>query len=295
MMSIRAKALSEINQGFHGSIGDLADSVGASKATIKKHLNALLRDGEHRVLNVAGFVPDAPLLVDLAEKAIGQIGSAMLMDANRETKKLIDQIAKPELRRVFLAGLPGEKTGEMLEVRVDDLFNFITDEFLPHVTETDNGFISIVGRLNEEIILRALRNSKLKDGVDFQRSGTNSVGDIIVSQRGGQKNNLYVEVKSYHARERLLRGLQDINHPFKVGIGYFRDPREFNPKRTQTLIDSGANAIYLPADTYGNVDPAALAMTTGKQSSFYRPMDRFVEDMVIFAENGAIGDYKFKS
>lgn len=293
-MSAKARISDVFDDGFKGSIEELSERIGVAKSTTRKHLNSLLRKGSELPLAVAGFVPDASLLVDMAEKKIGRIGSPDIMAANLATKEIVDEIAKPELKRVFTDGLPGKRDGEMLSVDVSQLFDYVADDFLPHVTETDNGFVSMVGRLNEEIVLRVLRNSELEDGTDFQRTGQNSVGDIIVSQRFGQRANLYVEVKSYHARERLLRGLQDIMHPQKVGIGFFRDEKEFNKSRTQTLINTGAEAIYLPMDTYGRVSDDALQMTTGKQNFFYRPADMFVEDMISFVRTGSIMEFKAK-
>ena len=148
----------------------------------------------------------------------------------------------------------------------------------------------MIGRLNEEIILRALKNSALQ-GDDYKRTGTKSDGDIIVFERVGKKKPLYVEVKSYHARERLLRGLQDIQHPEKVGAGFFRDAKEFNAKRTETLIGSGAWAIYIPDDTFLLITDQAKKMTTARQDRFYRPLSKFVSDMETYVSSGAISKY----
>lgn len=279
-------------EGFSGSLADLASACGMSAATTKRHLNTLISANPDFLKQVTGFTPDAQILVDFAEKTLGKINSAMLMDANRATKELIDGISKPELRRQFELGIAPFMQGAEVRTSVDSLFNYISEEFLTYVTETGNGFVSVVGRLNEEIILRALRNSSLSEGADFQRTGNKSDGDIIVSQRTGTKKNLYIEVKSYHARERLLRGLQDIPHPEKVGIGFFRDPSEFNPQRTQTLINSNAWAIYIPEDTYSEITDVAKSMTTSRQDRFYRPTAMFVDDMIHYCGSGQIKPFR---
>ncbi len=241
---------------------------------------------------VIGFLPEAKTLVDFAESSLGPINSATLMAANLKTKELVDNISKPELRRKFEEGLKPYIVGGELKITIDGLFNYIADEFLPYVNETGNGAVSVIGRLNEEIILRALRNSGLTEGADFQRTGKQSDGDIIVSRQSGTKKNLYVEVKSYHARERLLRGLTDIAHPEKVGVGFFRDPAEFNAQRTQTLINSQAWAIYIPEDTYLSIAPLAKSMTTSRQDKFYRPLAMFVDDMVSYSKLGELSPFR---
>lgn len=286
------KIITELENGFEGSVDDLSNNINVGKPTIKKYLNILLRAGNQDVKKVFGFIPDVELLVDLAEEKLGAISSSLLMQANEVTKSIVDEIAKPELKRVFIKGLSENVADEVLCMNIDDLFDYVSDEFLSYVTDTGNGFVSIVGRLNEEIILRALKNSTLDSVCDFRRTGTQSDADIIVYEAAGKRNNLYVEVKSYHARERLLRGLQDIPHQTKVGIGFFRDPREFNPSRTQTLIDTGAQAIYLPNDTFNDLSQESLLMKTGQQQRFYRSTDLFVDDMICFVNTGKLTEYR---
>ena len=267
---------------------ELLGVIEASPGTVKKHLNSILKDRPELLERLTGFYPEAKFLVDAAERKLGEkISSNNLSDANIVTKVMIEEIAKPELDFFLREGIGNYLSGDTVTIPLSELSKFIATDLDTYTAESGNGSISIVGRLNEEIFIRALENSAVTSG-NFRRTGNNSIADIVVE---GKDLRLYIEVKSYHARERLLRGLQDINHPEKVGVGFFQDHREFNKKRTQTLIDTGAWAIYLPEATYEKIDAAAKAMTTAKQSKFYRPLGMFVHDMEYFVSNDKITDF----
>ena len=96
---------------------------------------------------------------------------------------------------------------------------------------------------------------------------------------------LLVEIKSWGARERLLRGLNDISPP-KVGVGFFNDASEFNPERTNLFLATQALAIYLPQTTYAAIDATARARQNARGTTFYRPLGQFVADMRTFTECG---------
>lgn len=267
----------------------LVDELAVSPSTLKKHLNAVLRAQPLRLGQVTGFIPQSDILVAAAEASLGPITSFNLVEANLLTKKMIEGITAPEMELFLRESLAAHLNGGSDEIKMPfgRLIEFVSTELAAFTAESGNGAVSIVGRLNEEIFLRALQNSNAMQG-QFQRSGTDSNGDIIVSQRGGQQDNLYVEVKSYHARERLLRGLQDINRPAKVGVGFFQKANEFNARRTQTLLGTHPWAIYLPRPTYDAVEQSAKDQVTSKQDRLYRPLEMFVEDMVHFVDTGSL-------
>jgi hypothetical protein len=271
---------------------ELLSKTGVSRSVLKRNLNEALVSNHQLLSRLVGFLPQAAVLIDLAEQKVGKVTSENLMTINIATKEIVDSVSKPELEKFFREGMAKHINGETLSAPFKAVFDFTSGAFVEHLAETNNGSVSVVGRLNEEIILRSLRNSALSEGDDFQRTGQKSDADIIVSQKTGTKKNLYIEVKSYHARERLLRGLQDIPHPEKVGIGFFREPAEFNPQRTQTLINSNAWAIYLPDDTYEKVSNSSKSMTTSQQNYFYRPNSMFVGDMEQFNKSGQLRPFR---
>lgn len=271
---------------------DLAKSFPVAIGTFKKHLKQFINIYPELLLKLTGFYPDVGTIVDIAESQpdLGKINSGNLMEANVECKKVVDVITKPRhvkfLSHHFDKNLGAD--GATLTIDKMALIDLLYDRYVEFIHEADNGLVSIVGRLNEEIFLRAMSNGGMVYGKDFVRTGQNSEADIIVFQNGGNKNKLYVEVKSYHARERLLRGLQDINQPEKIGIGFFIDKDEFNPLRTATLLESNARAIYLPDVTYAAIGQSSKEMTTVLQHRFYRPLSKLVDDMLYFVNHGKV-------
>lgn len=269
---------------------DLPARLGVAKATVKKAVNRLLAEQPHRAGQVTGFIPNAEIVVDAVEAEIGRITSDLLYEANIRSKALIDQILSPEIELFVREALSGHMQGDEISISLQDLVDFISNEYSTYAAESGNGVVSVVGRLNEQIFIRSLENSDIGHE-HFRRSGNDGYGDIMIHQRDGLRQTLYVEVKSYHARERLLRGLQDIVHPAKVGVGFFQQSHEFNARRTQTLLDTGAWAIYLPTTTFNEVDENAKARITGRGDRLYRPLEMFVQDMEEFVNNGRIRQF----
>ena len=146
--------------------------------------------------------------------------------------------------------------------------------------------------MNEKILIRGLENAGLILGETYRKTGTDSEGDLQIEHRGTVTTKiLHCEIKSYAARERLLRGIQDIPHPDKIAVGFFTNASEFNPERTQTLLAAGPLAIYMPDVTYGQLNPASSRQTTLRQDRLYRPLSVYITDMVAFAKNGALPSY----
>src|SRR5690606_24004455 len=108
------------------------------------------------------------------------------------------------------------------------------------------GLVSRAGSLNEGLVREALKSEQVK----ALRTGTEGNADVqIAAPDLNPPQVLNVEIKSYGARERLLRGLQDCNTP-KIGVGFFNKASEFNANRTSQLLGTNASAIYLPEVTY---------------------------------------------
>jgi hypothetical protein len=87
------------------------------------------------------------------------------------------------------------------------LANFMYEDYSEFLLASGNGVVSIAGRLNEEILLRAMENSGLRREREMDRTGNRGEGDLLVYSSAPKKPKLCCEVKSYKARERFLRAV----------------------------------------------------------------------------------------
>lgn len=262
-----------------------------SDATKRGHLKRFITSNLEYLGTVQGLLPTADAVIDLAEREMGEaVSEKNVSQANRNCAAIVGRVAEPVVREFVSTGLEKFLHGEELRVPLRDLMDFLLGEFASFTKGAGNGLVSIAGTINEKLLVRCLLEKGLGPD-EFQQTGKNSESDILIHARGGVRANLGVEVKSYHARERLLRGLRDIERP-KVGAGYFIDAGEFNAARTQLLLQTSAAAIYMPGETLARVDPVARDMTTNDRaafgSRFYRPLERFASDMKHFVETGEL-------
>lgn len=218
---------------------------------------------------------------------------ANVVAANRICADIVETAFKPVVEEVVRTGLANHIEGSDIHVPIDALMEFLLGDFAEFTKGAGNGLVSVAGAINEKLLVRCLLSAGLTEE-DFSQTGTESEGDIVVHSRSSKKGNLGVEIKSYHARERLLRGLRDVDKP-KVGAGYFIDHSEFNEGRTKLLLQTQAAAIYMPEETLGNLAPKALVMTSQDMlafgSRFYRPLERFATDMAHFVTTGQLPEY----
>lgn len=238
----------------------------------------------------SGIYPSANIVIGLIETALGgPITGATLNQANVTCKGIIDQISKPLHERFLRDALAPYRSGTSLTGPEADIIDLIYEEYGSYLSESGNGLVSYIGRYNEAILCRSLENEGLVEKSDFRRTGTDSKADlVIVSDVTSVQRQLYAEVKSYHARERLLRGLQDIRHPEKIGVGFFQNAKEFNYKRTETLANTGVDAIYMPDDTYNNLTADASAYISKHMNRMYRCLSNFPVDMKTFVQTGSL-------
>ena len=95
-------------------------------------------------------------------------------------------------------------------------------------------------------------------------------------------------MKSYGARERLLRGLQDLTGKDAIGVGFFTDASEFNPVRTQDFINANTLAIYMPDATYAALHADSKARLSKRNQRFYRTLSTFPADILHFTRTGQL-------
>lgn len=262
-----------------------------ARATHRKHLISLLNAEPALLEKVLGIYPNAHTIIDLVEHRFGMITEANLDISNRHAASIVRGIAQPVIEQFVDTTLASHITNGQVSISKLSLMTFLLEDFTEFSKGAGNGLVSIAGTLNEYLFMRAMRNGGMVEGTHFMKTGKNSEADLIVQSNAGTRPQLGVEIKSYHARERLLRGLHDITGA-KVGIGFFKDSNEFNLSRTQTLLQTHAAAIYMPQATLSAVNPAAAALTSNEniafQSKLYRPIERFVSDMNYFYNNALL-------
>ena len=106
-------------------VDDLVAILGVTKSSIKTHLKSLVRNDHTMLGKLLGFYPDAPALVDMVEAKFGKITGDRIMDANRETKAIVDAISLPELRRYLDEKLKAFEKAGKIDVDVAVLYEFI--------------------------------------------------------------------------------------------------------------------------------------------------------------------------
>lgn len=126
------------------------------------------------------------------------------------------------------------------------------------------------------------------------------VGDYAIM---GSPFNLFVSVKSYKAKERLIVSGTGQNAAPVVGYGLFDDPSEWSPDRARQYKQRGFIAIYMPNTIYNALaamTPNAQGLTTRQRNRYTaangypataitniydRPLLRKLEDFVIDIQN----------
>lgn len=94
------------------------------------------------------------------------------------------------------------------------------------------------------------------------------IGDFAIM---GSPFNLFVSVKSYKAKERLIVSGTGQNAAPVIGYGLFNDKREWSMSRVKQYKQRGFVAIYLPNALYNTLD----AMTPNNTAYTKRQRSRF--------------------
>lgn len=268
----------------------LGDTLGWRASEVREKLTRVVTLHPMLFHATAEFLPGVATIVAMIEAEIGApITGANLSEANKTCIQIVDSIVRPRYRsfiRRELVDFINPETDE-LTMKLDELVPFLLEEYKVFVRQQDQGLTSKAGGLNEAILVRALTNTGLVEEKHFEVTGTKSKGDLAVyCDNVSPRATLLVEVKSFGARERLLRGLQDILPP-KIGVGFFTQANEFNADRTQQFLDTQALAIYMPEATYGALDAASRARQNARATPFYRSLAEYAGDMKAFTERGA--------
>ncbi|BAK74855.1 hypothetical protein NH8B_0006 [Pseudogulbenkiania sp. NH8B] len=267
------------------------------EATVRKKVKEAMALHPSLCGRIAGVFPDTKAILDEIER---QLGSAVvgetLVRANQLAKTFVEGLANAFANDFCTKALNNhinQATGE-ISIHFNELITHLVLPYEEYLTKSGNSLVSIAGTLNQSLLVRALRNSGLTDTQPriFSETGTRSEGDIQIYYRPTGRTGdrtLYVEAKSYAARERLLRGLADMHEP-KVGVGFFNDPTEFNEERVTSIVNSAhAKAIYMPTATYAGLAQASRNINIPGTGRVCRKLEsEFVEDMIYFTRHGSI-------
>lgn len=279
------------------SVTELAVRFGLTEKQAASRVKAIYKRRPDLVGKVVDIVPPAEVVIRLVQQQIAEVNGDNVMDFNSRCRQVIAatvlsrnrQYIKALLRRLGLSDDAGILTGHE-----EVLINALLDEetgIADHLKAMSNGLVSLAGGVNEAILLLGLENQGLVFDRDFTRTGKNSVADFVI-YGPERRQSMYVEVKSFKARERLLRGLQDIHYPDKIGVGFFMDPSEFNDDRTVTLLAAGPLAIYMPDSTLAAVSAEAKRRVTRQGNVLYRGLSTFFHDMAAYNNAGQLPEWR---
>lgn len=265
-----------------------------TEKTRRGHVKAFVCAFPEYFDRIAGLYPPPDVVIDRVEAQIGPVTERNICEANERCAGAIREIGQPILRKFIRSSLSEFIVADHVSLGLDRMVQFLVEDYSEFSKSTGNGLVSIAGSINESLIRRALINGGLVERQHFTRTGTNAEGDLVAHSAHGIRENLFIEVKSYHARERLLRGLKDIQGP-KVGVGFFRDASEFNGERTVTLLGADPAAIYMPSATLEAVSSDARVRKVNSRladgSCLYRPIEQFVTDLQHYCDRGFLPPY----
>lgn len=263
------------------SDGDLLDLHDEKSGSEKEMLDSLFTRFPDLIRRTEGYLPRTEAVMAIVAHRLGEpITSQNLERANECCSQLVSEVSAPRLRKFIRETVTDN--GALKPLTEAELIAFLVGPYAQYAKAASSGLVSRAGSLNEGLIRQALE----ADQVKALKTGTEGNADVqIVAPELSPPQTLNVEIKSYGARERLLRGLQDCNTP-KVGVGFFNKASEFNSSRTSQLLGTNASAIYLPASTYAALEQTTKERQNAQGGVFYRPLNQFGTDMKAFSRAG---------
>ncbi|MDO4801724.1 MAG: hypothetical protein Q4A15_06130 [Prevotellaceae bacterium] len=135
---------------------------------------------------------------------------------------------------------------------------------------------SVIGGVSE-LICRIGLEAAAPGRYDKLPKGWDWIGDYAIT---GLPFNLYISVKSYYAKERLIFSGTGQGAAPVIGYGLFKDESEWSPVRVHQYRHRGFVAIYMPSALY-----SALSAKTGRgypatdiMNIYERPLLRDIKD-----------------
>lgn len=172
-----------------------------------------------------------------------------LRDVQNKTRKDISQsqlIFDETIRRSGFSGASSQ-------TQYDHIYDILAARNTVHNDIVAAGLkedVKVTGAVTELICKIAL-DASAPTRYDTLPKTWDWIGDFAIM---GSPFNLFVSVKSYKAKERLIVSGTGQNAAPVVGYGLFDDPSEWSPDRVKQYKQRGFVAIYMPKDLYNTLD-----------------------------------------
>lgn len=187
------------------------------------------------------------------------------------------------IRRCSLAGKTPKKRYEALD-SILTARDAIHNEIISAGLKED---VSVTGKITERICEMALE-AGARDKYSKLPKAWEWVGDFMII---GKPFNIFVSVKSYWARERLIASGTGQQAAPVVGYGLFIDESEWTFGRIRQYLQRGFVAIYMPADLLARLTSESRNVKNTYERPFLRDIASFANDLIKAYKNGS--DNKF--
>ena len=187
-----------------------------------------------------------------------------LRDVQNKTRKDISQsqlIFDETIRRSGFSGASAQ-------TQYDHIYDILAARDAVHTDIVTAGLkedVKVTGAVTELICKIAL-DASAPNRYDTLPKTWDWIGDFAIM---GSPFNLFISVKSYKAKERLIVSGTGQNAAPVVGYGLFDDPSEWSPDRVKQYKQRGFIAIYMPNTLYNALD-AMTPQTPGLSSRLIR-------------------------
>lgn len=167
---------------------------------------------------------------------------------------------------IFVAG----QAGNTPAVQYANIYDILDARDLVHQTILASGLtedVSVTGKVTELICQIALQ-AVVPNRFDRLPKTWDWVGDFAIL---GSPFNLFISVKSYKAKERLIVSGMGQNAAPVIGYGLFDDATEWSPDRVKQYKQRGFVAIYMPVALYNQLatmNPTTLGLTPRQRRKY---------------------------
>lgn len=167
---------------------------------------------------------------------------------------------------------------ELLFRHVDDVLSVLEKR---HRIEPIDGVVT--GAISERICEIALIQSRVKFATP--RQDWQYLADFVIQ---GMPHNVFVSVKSFKAKERLLAST--FRYP-TIGFGFFNDRAEWHYDRVCNYVRENFFAIYIPKPLYESLHEKTRAVLNTNQNPFLRDLGSFPYDLQAVTDSNNLIDY----
>ena len=235
--------------------------------------------------HVTDWIPHGGALILAVEKLRGAIEPNTVEDAQHWCMSYANQATRTAYHAQFLEYLSQARCLD--DASLTELADHMVQDIPDRVKSINQKRTSIAGSVHQLLCQRLLESLHWHIGTEFKNLNSSTRGDIQVFN-SDRSQSVITEVKSLNARERLRGSLNRATaaHHDVVGFGFFHNPMEFGLQATIELIQTNAQAIYLPSETLAQLTSAVRQAVNASQQPFYRPITQYAADMLAFHHTG---------